>query len=116
MRYVFWSLTVLFLVFAGLQLNDPDPLVWVPLYLVPAATMARAASGRPRPRWLSWALAVAYTGLAVWWWPARFDGVTGPMNAHTTVEECREALGLLICAACLALAGRFARRSTNEAA
>lgn len=110
MRYVFWILALMFVFFAALQLNDPDPALWVPLYLVPAALMAWAARGVRGPRWLLWLAAVVYVGLGIWWWPSHFDGVTGPMNPHTTVEEGREALGLFICAACLALAGRYASR------
>ncbi|WP_426058450.1 transmembrane 220 family protein [Hymenobacter sp. B1770] len=110
MRYVFWTLALLLVVFAALQLNDPDPALWVALYLVPAAVMAWVASGAAVSPWLPWGLTVVYVGLAIWWWPSRFDGVTGPMSPQTTVEEGREALGLLICAACLALAGRYAHR------
>ncbi|UYZ59905.1 transmembrane 220 family protein [Hymenobacter latericus] len=103
-RYLFGTLSLLLVVFAALQLNDPDPLLWVTLYLLPAATLAWAAR-RPLPRWLPGLLAVAYLGLGAWWWPTRFDGVTGPMNPGTTIEDAREALGLFICAGCLAVAG-----------
>ncbi|WP_160328168.1 transmembrane 220 family protein [Solirubrum puertoriconensis] len=102
-RYIFGTLCLLLVAFAGLQLNDPDPLLWVTLYLLPAATLAWAAA-RPLPRWVPAVLALAYLGLSAWWWPTRFDGVTGPMNPGTTIEDAREALGLLICASCLGLA------------
>jgi len=97
-RYLFTGLALMYLVFAYLQFNDPDPWLWVPLYVVPAAVMAWAATARPLPRWLPLGLALAYVALAAWWWPSRFDGVTGPMNPGTTVEEGRESLGLLIAA------------------
>jgi hypothetical protein len=104
MRYVFWTLALLYVLFAALQLNDPDPELWVTLYLVPAAVMAWAATGRSMHRAVPVLLALAYVALAYSWWPARFDGVTGPMNANTTVEEARESLGLLIAAAGLGVA------------
>lgn len=104
MRYFLLLLTAMYVVFAALQLNDPDPLLWVTLYLVPAAGVLSAAYCR-LPRVVGWGLALAYGALAVWWWPGRYDGVFGPMNPHTTVEEARESLGLLIAAAGLALAG-----------
>ncbi|GAA4348065.1 hypothetical protein GCM10023185_03630 [Hymenobacter saemangeumensis] len=97
-RYLFGGLSLMYLAFAYLQLNDPDPALWVTLYLVPAAVMAWAATAREMPRWLPAGLALAYVALALWWWPARFDGLTGPMNPGTTVEEGRESLGLLIAA------------------
>jgi len=109
MRYLLFFLTATYVVFAALQLNDPDPLVWVPLYLVPAAATLAAAFHR-LPAWLGWALAAAYVALAVWWWPARYDGLTGPMNPATTVEEGRESLGLFIAAIGLALSAWASRR------
>jgi hypothetical protein len=110
-RYAFWPLAVVFIAFAALQLNDPDPVLWVALYLVPAAVAAAVATGRRVPQSVAWALALGYLALAAWWWPTRFDGLTGPMNPGTTVEEGREALGLLIGALGLALCGYYARRT-----
>lgn len=78
MRYFLFFLTAMFVIFAALQLNDPDPLLWVPLYLVPAGAALVAAFA-----WLGYGLTVAYAALAGWWWPAHFDGVTGPMPPTT---------------------------------
>ncbi|GAA4381246.1 transmembrane 220 family protein [Hymenobacter koreensis] len=114
-RYLFWSLSLMFGLFAALQYNDPDPHLWVTLYLLPAAVMAWAAL-RPLPRWLPLLLAVVYAGLAVWWWPARFDGLTGAMSPGTTVEEGREALGLLICATALLVAAWLGSSSRSAPA
>jgi hypothetical protein len=103
LTYLFTLLSLLLLVFAGLQYNDPDPQLWIPLYLLPATVSAYAAS-RPLPRWLPLLLMGAYLVLAAKWWPARFDGFTGSMSPDTTVEQSREAGGLLICALAFGLA------------
>lgn len=41
---VFWALS--FVVFAYLQLNDPDPIQWTAIYLAAAGVSAMAAKGR----------------------------------------------------------------------
>lgn len=114
MRILLYLLTATFVVFAYLQLNDPDPWLWAPLYLLPAAVTLLAARGQV-PAVVSWGLGLIYAALAAWWWPARYDGVTGAMNPHTTVEEARESLGLLIAATGLALSGYAARRNRIRA-
>ena len=114
MRILLYLLTTTFVVFAALQLNDPDPGLWAPLYLVPATVTFLAARGR-FPAVIGGGLAVAYTVLAAWWWPARYDGLTGAMNPHTTVEEARESLGLLIAAAGLGLSSYAVRRARAQA-
>ena len=40
--------TILFILFAGLQLNDPDPWLWIPLYLLAAALCGLRYAGRPK--------------------------------------------------------------------
>ena len=115
MRILLYSLTAMFVVFAALQLNDPDPWLWAPLYLVPAAVTLLAGRGQVAPV-IAWSLALTYAALAAWWWPARYDGITGAMNPTTTVEEARESLGLLIAAAGLAVSGYAVQRSRARAA
>lgn len=39
-KFINWALCIVFLLFAYLQLNDPDPLVWVLVYAVVAVFFA----------------------------------------------------------------------------
>jgi hypothetical protein len=38
-------LSILFIIFAALQYNDPDPFVWIPIYLLAAFLCWRASQG-----------------------------------------------------------------------
>jgi hypothetical protein len=79
---------VLFLVCAGLQYNDPDPQVWVPIYLFPAALSVLRMRGR-RLLWLPLLGAVACVAAALWWAPPYVPG-------YLDNEAAREAGGLLL--------------------
>lgn len=90
--------TGLFVVFALVQLNDPDPALWVIAYLIPAIASAVAAF-QGLPRILSGGGAVAAFGTAAWVWAA-WDGtphVMGPASQGMFAEEVvREVTGLAI--------------------
>lgn len=94
---------LLFAVSAALQLNDPDPLGWIAIYLAGAAV---AALGW---RWVpglvaalvvaavsvAWSIAIA-VDIDQW---VGFERLVGPMEIQGgPVELTREALGLLIVA------------------
>lgn len=109
-------LAAVFVVFAYLQLNDPDPVHWTLGYLAVALSFGLAAFGR-YPKWWLWSvtavfgiwLLLASPGM-VHWVQQGFPDITGAMKASTPViEDAREFLGLSIafCAmGALALAGR----------
>jgi Ca2+/Na+ antiporter len=103
-NYIF---AFLFLVSAGLQYNDPDPYLWIPIYLFGAVLCFLAARGRFYPK--------AYiTGIVLFAAYAVFllftkDGVMDWMNDHDAeniaqtmkatkpwIEDTREFFGLLI--------------------
>lgn len=82
-----------FLYFAYLQLNDPDPYLWFPIYAVVAA-IALASLFRKVPRFVGWILIPIYLALAVYYFTqAPYFGME--------VEEVREYLGLVIASAAL---------------
>ncbi|MFZ9982609.1 MAG: transmembrane 220 family protein, partial [Cyclobacteriaceae bacterium] len=95
-----------FLVFAIVQLNDPDPLLWVSLYLLMAGVSA-AAFFEKLPNYLIIGLMALclfmMTGLwsgTMQWFnsPERtliFDDIAKMQNIY--IEEAREFLGLCIC-------------------
>ena len=99
-------LAVMFLGFAYLQLNDPDPVIWTSIYVAVAIVCALAAFNYYN-RIVLWAMTVLYAlyslvylpGAKVWF--ARddkaqlFDNVA--KMEHPFIEESREFLGLGIC-------------------
>ena len=97
-------LALMFIAFACLQYNDPDPLGWILVYGVVAVLCAMAALGRPYPRWGVIATAIVIGGWMLWLLPSMVNwigmgmpSITGTMQAHEPyIEEVREFLGLLI--------------------
>ena len=106
MRILNLVLAVLFLVFASLQLNDPDPITWILIYGTMAVVCVMAAF-EFYVRWLMIVQFVCYGVYAVillpsiWTWlgsPDRsllFDEIAKMQFPY--IEESREFLGLLIC-------------------
>ena len=98
---------LLFIFSAALQYNDPDPYVWMPIYLYGAALCWLAFRNRFFPRWYLAGVGV-YLAYAVFLFFAR-DGVLDWVEKHDAenivqtmkatkpwIEETREFLGLLI--------------------
>lgn len=85
--------TLLFLAFAGVQLNDPDPALWVAIYCVTAALSAASITHRLAIPVAIWAGVCALGGVL---WALLVDGP--PMRAgHDGFfdnEVVRESLGL----------------------
>jgi hypothetical protein len=111
MRIFNFILAVLFLVFAFVQLNDPDPALWIIIYGVMAVVSIMAMFEYFNKRMLI-ILLIAYgaystvyiPGMIVWASQDNkaelFDNIA-KMN-HYYIEEAREFLGLLICVIVLA--------------
>jgi len=88
--------TILFLWSAYLQLNDPDPALWITVYLI--AALASLLFVFNKLNFLLAAILVicSITG-AILNWPESFEGITFNDMSHKNIEEGREALGLLLC-------------------
>lgn len=105
MKIIYWSIAGIFLLFAVVQYNDPDPLVWMLLYGAVAVFYALAAIGRRyRPAlWAAFALVLSWAATYV---PAFLDwlnmgapSIVETMKAETPyVELTREFLGLMLAA------------------
>lgn len=97
MRVVSGLLALILIFFAYLQIDDPDPYIWIPIYLLGALWPAIAAFGpgrfadRPPVRIGAWASAAFFIAGFLWYAPA-----IGRDWIH--VEEARESIGYLICA------------------
>lgn len=83
----------IFFLFAYLQLNDPDPYVWFPLYAI-VGILAGVRFFQRLPEWIGYLLIPAYILLSVYY------GMEAPYFGME-VEEVRECLGLLIASASL---------------
>ena len=102
------------LVFALLQINDPDPLIWVTYYAAIACACTIAAY-RPLPRVAFLALVAATAAGVVLTLPGFIDWLLNrptsdlwaPMSASRMyIEHSRELLGLLIAGGFLVTAHR----------
>ena len=96
-------LALMFVVFATLQYNDPDPLIWISIYGMIAVLMITNI-WRRIPVMISIATMVAALAGCYFLWPQEYQGLSGKMDSRPNVELARESLGLLISAvACLYL-------------
>ena len=111
-------LALVFALFAAVQYNDPDPVVWMLAYGAVAVCCVLATLGRHHPR----ALLVLGLVLAGWmatmvpgfveWLRMGMPSITGTMKAGSPhVEVVREFLGLGIALLAVLHLWRQARRS-----
>lgn len=104
MKYLPLVFAFLFVLFAAVQYNDPDPQIWVPIYgfAAMACVMAYTRIGRP---WLFALMAVTYLGAAIWQWPPAFEGfLLNEVGMKTmNIELARESGGLAVCALAMGL-------------
>ncbi len=108
MRYLNILLAVLFVLFAALQWNDPDPWVWVPLYLFAAIICVEAVRGNYHPilcitgmiMYLGYAALLFFENNGVLSWAREHDAESLVQTMKATkpwIEATREFGGLLIC-------------------
>ena len=88
---------VMFVVFAALQYNDPDPVQWMFAYLSAAFLSYLAFKGK-LVNYIAFISAAVFLAGAIYQWPPQFDRVTGNMDTDPNIELGRESLGLVICA------------------
>ena len=116
---------VLFVLFAALQYNDPDPYLWIPIYLYPAALCSLAVTGKYYPRLVLAGIVIfsAYAlykifgqnGLLDWLTVHHAENIAGTMKATKPwIEESREFFGLAIIIIALLIQHRFIRRTSKQ--
>lgn len=113
--------TCVFLLFAVVQYNDPDPVRWMAIYLAAALCCALELFGR-----LRWPLPAVTAVVALIWigvWAPRVVGqvdwghafASAGMSGDEKEEEARETGGLVITAAwCAALVAGSATRKRYQ--
>lgn len=98
---------ILFILFAALQYNDPDPYLWMPIYLYSAGLCFLAARKEYYPKalligigiYLLYALYLFFdkTGVINWAADHHAENIAQSMHAEKPwIEETREFFGLLI--------------------
>jgi hypothetical protein len=117
---------VLFLICAGLQYNDPDPYIWIPIYLFGAVLCWLAARNRFYPvaytfgiiAFAIYALYYFFTadGVLDWIREHNAENIAATMKASTPwIEETREFFGLMILIVVLAINLVYARKKGKTA-
>lgn len=108
-------LFVAMLGFAGVQYNDPDLVLWLLYYLVPAFWAFMAGYRRrvfESVQWLGWlwASVAAWVGLVWYYWPKMPNFWV--KSVWMQEETAREGMGLMIALGALlvALASAYRRR------
>ncbi|WP_291914977.1 transmembrane 220 family protein [Chitinophaga sp. CB10] len=116
---------VIFVVFAGLQYNDPDPYVWMPIYLYAAVLCAMAARNRFYSKlyligigiYLAYAVYLFFTkdGVADWVTQHQAENIAQTMKATKPwIEDTREFFGLFICIIALGVNYFYAKLKMNR--
>lgn len=107
MRFFNIFFIIVFILFAGLQYNDPDPYIWIPIYLYASYLCYQALSKIYHPTLYIIGL-VAYLGYAVylffdktgvldWVREHHSESIVQTMKAEKPwIEETREFGGLVI--------------------
>lgn len=112
MKFFNYFFIFVFIVFAALQYNDPDPYVWMPIYLYAATIcwLSIKLKFYPQMYWLGFTVYGIYAlykmfdenGLIDWISKHHAENIAGTMKAETPwVEETREFFGLVIVIAVL---------------
>lgn len=117
--------TLLFILFAGLQYNDPDPYVWIPIYLYAALLCGLASKGRYFPAAYGMGIAV-YGGYALylllttngvldWYQQHEAESLVQTMKAEKPwIEDTREFGGLLILIVWLSLNWIYSKKNLTS--
>ncbi len=98
---------ILFVISAGLQYNDPDPYVWIPIYLFGALMCYKAYQQVYYPKtylagiviFLLYGIYLFFDryGVLTWWNQHDAENIAQSMKAtEPWIEETREFFGLLI--------------------
>lgn len=102
MKFLHYFFIVLFLLFAAVQYNDPDPLIWIPLYLIPAFMVFQAIKNNvSKDAFLYAGLVYLLYGISLY--PPEWEGLTLNSAGMKTmnIELGRETFGLIIVAVIL---------------
>jgi hypothetical protein len=99
----------LFLLFALVQLNDPDPLIWIFIYLIPVFVFNTQLLRKGMGTFGQITLGFVYLVWAAEQFPPEWEGVLLDTMAMKTmnIELGRESLGLAMVGVCLMITARI---------
>ena len=110
MRILNSFLALMFMAFAFVQVNDPDPILWILIYGAMAVVSVMAIFEYYIPR-LMWSIGLGYMAYAVILFPGMMDWYNSSDRSllfddiakmqYPYIEEAREFLGLMICISAL---------------
>ena len=117
---------VIFLISAGLQYNDPDPYLWVPIYMYGVVYCWLAFKGRYHPKayLIGSALLLVYAvyeffstdGVLDWINKHNAEDIAGTMKAEKPwIESTREFFGLLMLIGVMMINYVVSRRKIRKA-
>jgi heme/copper-type cytochrome/quinol oxidase subunit 4 len=108
-RIISAILFLLFFSFAALQYNDPDPVVWIAIYLAIGLPSFLHMINRPSKK-VAMVVLIGTCAIALFYLPGFYEWLTRPDKAEIFgemvyekpyIEETREFLGLVIGAVAL---------------
>ncbi len=116
---------IIFIGFAALQYNDPDPYVWIPIYMYAAVLCWFAFQKKYYPRayiagiivYAAYAIYLFFDKNGVWDWITKHgsENIAETMKADKPwIEESREFFGLTILIAVLLINFFYAKRKNSQ--
>jgi len=86
---------IFFALCALVQWNDPDPWLWISVYMMACIIMELASRDIFYPSISLLFLIISMVG-AVFLFPTDFQGFFGDMHTANNIEEARESIGLML--------------------
>ena len=116
---------LLFVISAGLQYNDPDPYIWMPIYLYGAVLCWLAFRNKFYPKayligivvYLVYAIGLFFwkNGVLDWMTKHNAEDIAATMKAEKPwIEETREFFGLVILIVVLLINYFYAKRKAHR--
>ena len=103
MRFVLVFLGIIYILFALVQINDPDPILWILIYLIPASISFYLLKWRINPFLLLGLGIIYFIGAIYLFPPSVSEWISVEEEAKSLgmmmpgIEEGREAAGLFLC-------------------
>jgi hypothetical protein len=101
-KTISWFFTIIFILFAAVQYNDPDPYVWIPVYLIVAFLCFRIQKHKV-DKLLYFLIGLIFVFWGINQFPPAWEGLLlDSMGMKTiNIELGRESLGLVCCSVAL---------------